>query len=158
MNVYQLPALAAARQSLENLKQKHGALQAGVQAGLGQTKELGLVALGSYGASRLSHHLGGPEGKKIGGIPLELALGGAAAVVAMTGYAGEYSDELLHLGIGAVAGFAAKKGAEAGLKTTKAGAPPAVAGYPAGYFGAPGTEVGASPEEEALNAFARQPA
>lgn len=153
MNVYQLPALAAARQRLEALRTGSGQLQAGLQAGLGQTKQLGLVALGSYGASRLSHHLGGPEGKKIGGIPLELAVGGACALASMTGYAGEYSDELLNIGIGAVAGFAAKKGAEAGLKTTKA-TPPAVAGYPTSYGYM--SEVGATPEEAALNAFAQE--
>lgn len=61
MNPYQLPQLIAARNRVSTIRTQF-------QSGLGQAKTGGLVALGSYGAARLSAHLGGPGGAKVGGV------------------------------------------------------------------------------------------
>ena len=158
MNPYQLPTLIAARNRLQGAK-------AHFQDGLGQAKTAGLVALGAYGAARASAHLGGPEGAKVFGVDLPLAVGGACALVAMSGWAGEYTDEVLAVGIGAVAGLAAQKGFDAGMKTHKPkGAE--VSGYyseAAGYMG-PGAygypQVGAPLDGEPadiIRQFAQSP-
>lgn len=160
MNPYQLPQLIAARNRVSNIRSQF-------QSGLGQAKTGGLVALGSYGAARMSAHLGGPGGAKIAGVDLPLAVGGACALISMSGWAGEYSDEVLAVGIGAVAGYAAQKGFDAGMKSHKPAA--AVAGYeyPAappstGYVGAGhyphmvGAPLDGSPEDIIEN-FANTP-
>lgn len=118
-----------------------------LENGIGKAKTVGEVALGSYAGSRLSAHLGGPDGKKIAGVPLEVAVGVGCAALAMSGAAGRYSEDVLALGLGSVSGYTARLGFTAGLKTAR---PPAgvVAGYDpyrvgpgyVGYVGAPTPE------------------
>lgn len=161
MNVYQLPSVLQARERLAGIRAK-------TNAGLGQAKTAGLVAAGAYGTARLSAHLGGPEGAKIAGLDLPLVVGGVCAVLAASGMADEYSDELLAIGIGAVSGLAAQKGFDAGVKSYKP--KEAVAGYGAvgayypqhylspGYHQVGLSQVGAPlSDEDVVRQFAAAP-
>lgn len=137
-------ALAAARERLAAYRGK-------IEGGVGQVKTMAEVAAGAYGAARLSAHLGGIEGKKILGMPLEVAIGAGAGVVAYTGMAGRYSEDVAAVGLGAVAGYCARAGYTAGLKTAQ---PPAeVAGYVGATF--PGAQqLGAGLPSEWDNSMA----
>lgn len=53
------------------------------------------------------------------GIPIELLIAGASGVVGLSGYAGQYSEDLVAIGVGSAAAFAARAGFDAGMKTTK---------------------------------------
>lgn len=134
-----------------------------LEKGIGKAKTVGEVALGSYAGARLSAHLGGPEGKKLGGvIPLEVAIGIGCAGIAMSGAAGRYAEDLMAVGLGSVSGYTARLGFTAGLKTAK---PPqgVVSGSTyydqigaghAGYFGAPNTDDELEQAEAVLDALA----
>jgi hypothetical protein len=135
-DVYRLRSMDAARARL-------AAYRATAQNGeMGDTvKALAEVGLGAYAASRISAQLGGPEGKKILGVPVELAIAGAAAWYAMDG-GNDYAPDVLAVGMGALSAYAARKGYEHGLARAK---PPAsVSGWP-GY-----TEIGAGHNCHAL--------
>lgn len=127
MSVYNHPSVIAAKQRVNRTTAK-----AQLQAGLGQTKTAALVAGGAYGAARLSAYLGGTEGKKIMGVPLPLAIGGVCAALGASGMAGEYGDEIMTLGLGAVAGYASQKGFNAGMADHKPQA--AVSGVEIGNY------------------------
>lgn len=102
---------------IEAAKAKMARYGGRVESGIGQVKTMAEVAAGAYGAARLSAHLGGPEGKKVFGLPVELAIAGAAGVVAATGMAGAHTTDLIALGVGAAAGYTARVGFIHGLKT-----------------------------------------
>lgn len=143
MDVYS-SALAQYQQAAQKYRGK-------LEAGVGQAKTVVEVAGGAYGAARLSAHLGGPAGKKIAGLPIELWIAGGAAAASMSGHAGRHAEDLLAVGIGALSAYTARKGFEAGLATAR----PADAGGGAvqGVGCAPqlgaGSEIGASALDEA---------
>lgn len=166
MNVYQLPASINARAKLAAAQEKVATLKGQVRNGVGQAKTAALVTGGAYGAARLSAQLGGPEGAKVLGLDLPLVMGGACALLSMSGMAGEHSEDVLAVGVGALAGYAAQKGFNHGMESHKPKA--AVSGVEIGMHPAPGYVptyyphvVGAPlderPPEDVLRQFAEAP-
>ena len=119
MNVYQLPSVAAAREKLAAYRGK-------AERGVGAAKTVAEVAGAGYGAAYLSGRLGGPEGKKIIGLPLEVAVGIGCAVAAASGIAGRHSEDVLAVGLGSVTAFTSRLGFTHGMAQA---APPAVSGW-----------------------------
>src|SRR5262245_57435507 len=118
LNIYSMPAVAQAREALEKYRNK-------VEYGIGHAQTLAEVGGASYLASRLSAHLGGPDGKTILGVPLELAIGAACGALAMSGSAGKHTEDVLAVGVGAIAAYTARLGFQAGLATAQPPAEPA---------------------------------
>src|SRR5262245_19296834 len=112
INYQSLQSLEHARSVLDKYRNR-------VEAGIGQARTLAEVGGGSYLTSRLSAHLGGPEGKVLMGVPLELAVGAACGALAMSGSAGRHSEDVLAVGVGAIAAYAARLGFQAGLATAR---------------------------------------
>ena len=132
LDVNSLPAVVQARQTLEKYRGK-------IESGIGKAQTLVEVGGASYLASRLSAHLGGPEGKSILGIPIELAIGAACGAVAMSGSAGRHTEDVLAAGVGAIAAYTARLGFQAGLASAKppaddAQAPGQVSGVVPNYY------------------------
>lgn len=119
----------ARRAAAERLSQYRG--RAIAERPVGEAKTLAEVAGAAYLVSRLSAQLGGIEGKKIGPLPLELAVAGLCVGVVLSGQAGAQTEDVAAIGVGAVAGYAARQGFTAGLAHAK---PPAGAvGGPLNY-------------------------
>lgn len=141
VDVYRAQALERARTAL-------GRYRGSIESGVGQAQTVAAVGGASYLAARLSAHWGGPEGKTILGVPLELAVGAACGALAMTGSAGKHTEEVLAVGVGAIAAYTARLGFQAGLATSK---PP-----PAGAeVGAAHPALAAGPQYRSLPAGSR---
>lgn len=92
------------------------------------------VAVGAAGASYLARKLGNAaEPRKLGPIPVELALAAGLAVLAMTKGAGPYSADLLALAGGAAAAYATRQGIHFAGGATIA-ADPTIGQLPAGGY------------------------
>jgi len=129
LDIYSLPAVTHARATLEKYRGK-------IEYGVGRMQVLAEIGGASYLAARLSAQLGGPEGKTIVGLPIELAIGAACGALAMTGSAGKHAEDVLALGVGAIAAYTSRLGFEAGLANAKPPAEPAgqVAGAAPVYY------------------------
>lgn len=112
IDIYGLPAVAHARASVEKYRAK-------IESGIGQAQTLAEIGGSSYLTARLSAHLGGPEGKSFLGVPLELAVGAACGALAMSGSAGKHTEDILAVGVGAIAAYTARLGFQAGLQTAR---------------------------------------
>ncbi|MFO0726454.1 MAG: hypothetical protein U1E65_21890 [Myxococcota bacterium] len=112
IDIYGLPAVAHARASVEKYRAK-------IESGIGQAQTLAEIGGSSYLTARLSAHLGGPEGKAFLGVPLELAVGAACGALAMSGSAGKHTEDILAVGVGAIAAYTARLGFQAGLQTAR---------------------------------------
>src|SRR5688572_3346046 len=88
IDIYSLPAVAQARAKLERYRPK-------IENGIGAAQTVLEVGGASYIAVRLSAHLGGPQGKTILGVPIELAIGAACGALAMSGSAGKHTEDVL---------------------------------------------------------------
>ncbi|MCC7383919.1 MAG: hypothetical protein IT384_18900 [Deltaproteobacteria bacterium] len=118
IDVYSLPTVAQARATLDRYRSR-------IESGIGQAQTLAEIGGSAYLAARLSAHLGGPEGKAILGVPIELAIGAACGALAMSGSAGRHSEDVLAAGVGAIAAYTARLGFQAGLSTSQPPEPPA---------------------------------
>lgn len=123
IEVYRAQAMEKARSAL-------GRYRGQIESGIGQAQTVATVGGASYLAARLSAHWGGPDGKNVMGVPLELAIGAACGALAMSGSAGKHTEEVLAVGVGAIAAYTARLGFQAGMNTAR---PP------------PTAEVGAAP-------------
>ena len=112
IDVYKSPAIERARSTLEKYKGR-------LENGIGEAQTIVAVGGASYLAARLSAQLGGPEGKTILGIPLELAIGAGCGTLAMTGSAGKHAEDVLAVGVGAIAAYTARLGFQAGMQSAK---------------------------------------
>ncbi|MFO0722840.1 MAG: hypothetical protein U1E65_03580 [Myxococcota bacterium] len=112
IDIYSLPAVAHGRASVEKYRAK-------IESGIGQAQTLAEIGGSSYLTARLSAHLGGPEGKSFLGVPLELAVGAACGALAMSGSAGKHTEDILAVGVGAIAAYTARLGFQAGLQTAR---------------------------------------
>jgi hypothetical protein len=126
-----------ARAQLEQYRGKAKALATQQRDTVKEALFVGEVVGAGYAVSRLSAHLGGPEGRSVLGVPIELGtgamLGGlgllmiarrAATPAEAVESAASAKEEaiaghLLALGAGAVAAYTSRLGFEAGLKTAK---------------------------------------
>lgn len=137
IDIYGMPAVAHARASVDRYRAK-------IESGIGQAQTLAEIGGASYLTARLSAHLGGPEGKSFLGVPLELAVGAACGALAMSGSAGRHTEDVLAVGVGAIAAYTARLGFQSGLQTAR---PPLLGAADAQ---APQQQVGAWPPSYAL--------
>lgn len=152
---YQL-ALAQARERVADMsaaaRSRLGEYRGRVESGIGQTKTMAEIVGAAAGASYLSARFGGPTGKNVLGLPIEAWIGGGAAVLALSGSAGRHSEDVMAIGVGALAGLGARYGFEQGLKHASpqvlAQAAQQSQQKVAGYVGDPGW-VGATPIQAA---------
>lgn len=112
IDIYGMPAVAHARASVDRYRAK-------IESGIGQAQTLAEIGGASYLTARLSAHLGGPDGKSFLGVPLELAVGAACGALAMSGSAGRHTEDVLAVGVGAIAAYTARLGFQAGLQTAR---------------------------------------
>ncbi|MFO0726501.1 MAG: hypothetical protein U1E65_22130 [Myxococcota bacterium] len=144
IDIYGLPAVAHARASVDKYRAK-------IESGIGQAQTLAEIGGSSYLTARLAAHLGGPEGKSFLGVPLELAVGAACGALAMSGSAGKHTEDVLAIGVGAIAAYTARLGFQAGLQTARppivgaadALAAPQVGAWPAPTYALPPPPVAA---------------
>ena len=110
----------SARQYLDDARRSaHGQLlkaRGALEGGVGHVKSAAVISAGAFGTQYLNARMGGPEGAEVLGLPLPLVAAGIGYAVAMTEAAGEYSEDVMGLAVGSLAGFAAQKGADAGAK------------------------------------------
>ena len=112
IDIYGMPAVAHARASVDRYRAK-------IESGIGQAQTLAEIGGASYLTARLSAHLGGPDGKSFLGVPLELAVGAACGALAMSGSAGRHTEDVLAVGVGAIAAYTARLGFQSGLQTAR---------------------------------------
>lgn len=140
-NPYALSLYNESRPSaLSDARSQISAYRSRATSTVGTVKTAAEVLGGAAGAAFISGRMGGPDGYRVFGMPVELALGAGLALV--SGQAGDHQADVLAAAVGAGCAYAARKGFEMGLKAKLETVP-----------GAKTSGVGASPYGSAASAL-----